>query len=296
MHDIIIIGGGPAGISASLYTVRAGLDTLIIAKDKGNLAKAHKIQNYYGMGPEATGSDIIENGIEQAKQLGVGFIEDEVVGLEGFDDITVKGLLGEYKCRGLILAMGSPGNKLPFKNLIAFEGKGISYCASCDGFFYRDKKIALIGYNEFMAHEAMEIREISSDTTVLTNGISLDINENDMHMINGLKIDDEKIKGFYGGEYLEGIEFDSGRKENYDGVFIAYGRATGADMALKTGLIMDNGYITVDNKQRTNLPNIFAAGDCTGGFKQISVAVGEGAIAGKSAIEHIRGKKQNVIA
>lgn len=296
MHDIIIIGGGPAGISASLYTVRAGLDTLIIAKDKGNLVKAHKIQNYYGIGTEATGSNIIENGIEQAKHLGVDFIEDEVVGLEGFDDITVKGLKGEYKCIGLILAMGSPGKKLPFKNLSTFEGKGISYCASCDGFFYKDKKIALIGYNEYMAHEASEIREISSDTTLLTNGMPLDVDGKDMYMINGLKIDDEKIKGFFGGEYLDGIEFESGRKENYDGVFIAYGSATGADMALKTGLLTENGYILVDDKQGTNLINVFAAGDCTGGFKQISVAVGEGAIAGKSAIEFVRSKKQNGIA
>lgn len=291
MHDIIIIGSGPAGISASLYTVRAGLSTLIIAKDRGNLAKAHKIQNYYGVEPEATGSQIIENGIDQAKQLGVDFIEDEIVGLDGFDDIIVKGLKDEYKCRGLILAMGSPGKKLPFKNLLAFEGKGISYCAACDGFFYKDKKIALIGYNEYMAHEAAQIREISSDTTLLTNGMQLEIEEKDMAMIKDLKIDDEKIDGFYGDEYLSGVEFESGRKSEYDGVFIAYGSATGADMALKTGLLTENGYITVDNKQGTNLPNIFAAGDCTGGFKQVSVAVGEGAVAGKSAIEFIRGKK-----
>lgn len=291
MYDIIIIGGGPAGISASLYTIRAGLKTLIIAKDRGNLAKAHKIQNYYGVGTDVTGIELIENGIEQARQLGAQFIEDEIVGLEGFDDITVKGIKGEYKCKGLILAVGAPGKKLPFKNLTAFEGKGISYCAACDGFFYRNKKIALIGYNEYMAHEAVEIREISSNTTVLTNGMGVDVDENDMDMIRGLKVDDEKIKGFYGEEYLLGVEFDSGRKEEFDGVFIAYGSASGADMALKTGLLTENGYISADENQCTNLPNIFAAGDCTGGFKQVSVAVGEGAAAGKSAIEYIRSKK-----
>lgn len=291
MYDIIIIGSGPAGISASLYTVRAGLSTLIIAKDQGNLVKAHKIQNYFGSGTQATGLHLIENGIEQAKQLGVEFIEDEVVGLGGFDNITVKALKGEYKGRALVIAMGSPAKKMPFNNLVAFEGKGISYCSACDGFFYKDKKIALIGYNDYMAHEAMEVREISSDITLLTNGMPLEIEADNLDMIHTLRTDSEKIKGFYGDDYLLGVEFESGRREEYDGVFIAYGSATGADMALKTGLLSDNGYISADNKQCTNIPGIFAAGDCTGGFRQVSVAVGEGAEAGKSAIEYVRGNK-----
>lgn len=291
MHDIIIIGGGPAGISASLYTVRAGLSTLIIAKGWGSLEKAEKIQNYYGLGDDLTGKELLKNGLEQARKLGVDIIEDEVVGLNGFDDIVVQGLNEEYRGKALILAMGAPRKKLPFKNLGEFEGKGISYCAACDGFFYRDKKIAVIGYNEYMAHEAVEIKEISSNVTVLTNGMTLDIDKKDMGMIDGLRTDSEKIKGFYGDEYLLGVEFESGRKEEYDGVFLAYGSATGMEMALKTGLLHEKGALTVDESQCTNLPNIFAAGDCTGGFKQVSVAVGEGAVAAKSALVYVRNNK-----
>ncbi len=291
MYDTIIIGGGPAGISASLYTVRAGLSTLIIAKGWGSLEKAEKIQNYYGLGSDLTGKELLKNGLEQARKLGVDIIEDEIVGLNGFDGIIVQGLKDVYRGKALILAMGSPRRKLPFKNLDEFEGKGISYCAACDGFFYRDKKIAVIGYNEYMAHEAVEIKDISSNVTVLTNEMPIDVLKKDMTMIDGLRTDSEKIKGFYGDEYLLGVEFESGRKEEYDGVFLAYGSATGMEMALKTGLLHEKGAITVDEKQCTNLPSIFAAGDCTGGFKQVSVAVGEGAVAAKSALEYIRSIK-----
>lgn len=292
MHDIIIIGGGPAGISASLYTVRAGLSTLIIAKGWGSLEKADNIQNYYGLGIETSGIELLENGIEQARTLGVDIVEDEVVSLGGFDQITVEALKGEYKAKALIIAMGAPHKKPPFKNLIGFEGMGISYCAACDGFFYKDKKIGVIGYNDYMAHEAAEIKEISSDLTILTNGLPLDISDGDRDKIEGIPIDNGKISGFYGDQFLEGVEFESGRKEGFEGLFLAYGSATGMEMALKTGLLTENGAITVDEAQCTNLPNIFAAGDCTGGFKQISTAVGEGAVAAKSAIGYVRGFKQ----
>ena len=288
MHDIIIIGGGPAGISASLYTVRTGLSTLIISKGWGSLEKAENIQNYYGLQKDTNGKELLVNGIDQAKELGVEFIEDEVVSLSGFDGIIVEGLKGEYRSKALIIAMGAPRRKPPFKNLVGFEGMGISYCAACDGFFYRDKKIGVIGYNDYMAHEAVEIREISSDLTILTNGVDLNVSDKDKGKIEGIDIKEDKISGFYGDEFLKGVDFESGEKEEFDGIFIAYGSATGMEMALKTGLLTENGAITVDEKQCTNLPNIFAAGDCTGGFKQISTAVGEGAVAAKSAIEYVR--------
>ena len=292
MYDIIIIGGGPAGISASLYTVRAGLSTLIIAHGKGSLEKAEKIENYYGIGSELNGNQLIGNGIEQAENLGVEIIDDEVVGLKGFDEMTLQCIGGEYIGKALIIAMGSPRKKLPFKNIEKFEGNGISYCAACDGFFYRDRKIAVIGYNEYMVHEAVEIRELSDNLTILTNGMPLEIEDADNGLIDGIAVDSEKIEDFYGDDYLLGIEFESGRKEDFEGVFIAYGSATGMEMALKTGLLTEDGIIVADEKQCTNLPNIFAAGDCTGGFKQVSVAVGEGAVAAKSAIEYVRSTKQ----
>jgi len=288
MYDVIIIGKGPAGISAALYTARANLRTLVISKDWGNLRKAEKVHNYYGADTETTGMDILESGVSQAKEFGVVFAEDEAVGLTAFDGIEVTGLSGKYKGKALILAMGAPKRKPPFENIERFEGNGISYCGACDGFFYKDRKIAVVGFNEFMLHEVMELSEITNDITILTNGMELDIADEYKAGMVRFNIEKEEIKGFYGNDTLEGVEFKSERREAYDGVFIAYGSASATDMAMKSGLLIEKGSISVDCDMRTNIPEIFAAGDCTGGFKQVAVAVGEGAIAAKSAIEYIR--------
>lgn len=288
MYDIIIVGGGPAGISASLYTARAGMRTLIIANGRGSLEKAKKIENYYGVGMELSGGQLIDNGIDQAKSLGVEIIDDEVVGITGAEPVVIQGIHSEYQGRAIIIAMGAPRRKLPINNRDKFEGNGISYCAACDGFFYRDLKIAVIGYNEFMVHEVVEIKEISKKLTILTNGMPLEVDEKDKDLIKDIRVVNEKIKGFLGEEFLTGVEFESGRKEDFEGVFIAYGSATGMELALKTGLMTEDGFIVTDDMQCTNISNIFAAGDCTGGFKQVSVAVGEGAVAAKSAIGYIR--------
>ncbi len=288
MYDIIIIGKGPAGISSALYTLRAGYSTLIIAKDWGNLEKAEKIQNYYGLESTPTGKELLETGVRQALTLGAEVKDDEVVGLSGFETIEVKGKKGVYEGKALILCMGSPKRKFPAKDIEKFEGAGISYCAVCDGFFYKKKKLALIGYTGYMAHEAQELMDITDDITIITNGRSLDMSKKEMEMIKGIPVSEEKVKGFYGDEILGGIEFESGRREEYAGVFIAYGSASAMEMAMKTGLLTESGAIVVDSDQRTNLPHVFAAGDCTGGFKQIAVAVGAGAVAAKSAMEYLR--------
>lgn len=288
MFDVIIIGRGPAGISAALYTSRANLRTLVISKDWGNLQKAEKVHNYYGTDIDASGMDILQNGVSQAKTFGVEFVEDEAVGLNAINGIEVVGLSDVYKGKALILAMGAPKHKPAFENIEKFEGNGISYCGSCDGFFYKDKKIAVIGFNEFMVHELMELSNISRDITILTNGVELDVTKEHHSEIAKFTMITDKINGFYGKDFLEGVEFDSGGKENFEGIFVAYGSASSADIAMKAGIMIENGSIVADMEMKTNLPDIFAAGDCTGGFKQIAVAVGEGAGAAKSAIQYIR--------
>jgi thioredoxin reductase (NADPH) len=288
MYDIIIIGKGPAGISAALYTLRAGYRTLIIAKDRGNLGKAEKIQNYYGLESNPTGKELLEAGVRQAKALGAEIIDDEVVGLSGYESIEVKCKKGTYTGKALILAMGSPKRKFPAENIEKYEGAGISYCAVCDGFFYKGKKIALIGYTGYMAHEARELKDITDNLTIITNGRELEMSDEERDMIKGIKVSKGEVKGFYGDDVVGGIEFQSGEKEDFDGVFIAYGSASAMEMAMKTGLLTEKGAIVVDCDQRTNLPHVFAAGDCTGGFKQIAVAVGGGAVAAKSAMEYLR--------
>jgi thioredoxin reductase (NADPH) len=288
MYDVIIIGRGPAGISASLYTSRANLRTLVISKGWGNLEKAGEIHNYYGTNPGSTGMEILENGINQAKSFGVEFIEDEIVGLDAFDAIEAVGLVGRYKSRSLILAMGSPKRKPAFDNISKFEGNGVSYCVACDGFFYKDRITAVIGYNDFMVHEVNELSDITNKITVLTNGMPFDVSEEHMAEISNYSIVTDEIKGFFGDEFLEGIELKSGEKRSFDGVFIAYGSASCTELAMKAGILTEKGAIVIDRDMQTNIPGIFAAGDCTGGLRQVSTAVGNGAEAARAVMRYLK--------
>ena len=150
-YDIIIIGAGPAGISASLYTVRANRKTLILYEDKSSLEKTDKIENYYGFENGISGKDLYETGIKQAKNLGVDVKKEEVIKIEmnmnNKDNyrFIVTTSNNVYKSKAVILATGNKKNKPKITGIEKFEGKGVSYCAICDGFFYRNKDVAVIG-------------------------------------------------------------------------------------------------------------------------------------------------------
>lgn len=145
MYDVIIIGSGPAGISAALYTQRGGLKTLIISKGSSSLEKAHKIQNYYGLVEEISGKELYKIGIEQAKRIGVEIIEDEVVQISNEKNFKVTTINAEYDATNVILATGINRKESTIKGIKEYEGKGISYCAVCDAFFFRGKDVAVIG-------------------------------------------------------------------------------------------------------------------------------------------------------
>ena len=144
-YDVIIIGAGPAGISASLYTQRGNLKTLVLYKDKSSLEKTDKIENYYGFENGISGEQLYKNGIKQAQNIGVDVQKEEVIKIdiisEGF---LVKSSKEEYISKVVILATGNKKNKPKIKEIEKFEGKGVSYCAICDGFFYRNKSVAVI--------------------------------------------------------------------------------------------------------------------------------------------------------
>ena len=144
-YDVIIIGAGPAGISASLYTQRGNLKTLVLYKDKSSLEKTDKIENYYGFENGISGEQLYKKGINQAQNIGVDVQKEEVIKIdiisEGF---LVKSSKEEYISKVVILATGNKKNKPKIKGIEKFEGKGVSYCAICDGFFYRNKSVAVI--------------------------------------------------------------------------------------------------------------------------------------------------------
>jgi thioredoxin reductase (NADPH) len=291
MYDVIIVGKGPAGISASLYTVRANLKTLVIGKNDSALKKTDKIENYYGFEDAISGEFLLHQGDKQALRLGVEILEDEVISIEKTDFFEVMTGSEKYISKAVLVATGQPHKKINIGRLGEFEGKGVSYCSTCDGFFYKNLKVGVLGFKDYAIHEALELQVFTKDITIFTNGMKLDLTEKFSHHAESFKINKQHIKELEGTEFLEKVHFSDSTSEAIDGIFVAYESASSIDFARKMGVITEGNSIIVDKNQGTNLEGLFAAGDCTGGFKQISTAVGQGALAGKRIIEYVRGMK-----
>lgn len=211
IYDVLIIGDGPAGISASLYTKRANLQTLIIAKENGTLNKVGKIENYYGLNNNTNGKDLQELGEKQAKNLGVEIKKEEVVQIEYETNFMVKTLNHEYKAKTVIIATGSNRKKPNIKGIKELEGKGISYCATCDAFFFKNKDVGVLGAKEYALHEAEQLLPIVNSVTMLTNG-----EEAIQKRTEGIEIEEKKIREFRGSNRIEEIEFEDNTSKKID--------------------------------------------------------------------------------
>lgn len=282
-YNVIIIGGGPAGVSAALYLARANFKVAIVENGPGALARAHKIDNFYGIA--ASGSKLYAAGLAQAKDLGVDIITDEVLAVEYYDSfvLTLKGSAESLPAPALILATGTKNITLNLPGLVELEGKGISYCAVCDGFFFRKKKLAVLGHGPFALHEADYLRHIAAEVTVLTNG-----QDDSAAKAAGFATIRTPITAVTGDQRLEAVHFADGSELAVNGLFIALGTADSTDMARKLGAQLDGRFIKVDADGATNIPGLFAAGDCIGGLKQVAKAVHDGARAGLAAIKFLR--------
>lgn len=283
IYDCIIIGKGPAGISAGLYVKRANRKVLVIGKDGGALEKTKQIQNYYGFPNGISGKELLENGLQQAESLGIETVTDEVIGVS-FDGVyQVKTRNQNFSATTLILATGTSRNIPKIKGIKEFEGKGVSYCAVCDAFFYRNKEVTVIGSGDYAFAEAEELRPIVKSVTILTNGEVPVENRS-----NKIEIKEEKITEIRGEEGVREIAFENGEIISIDGVFVAIGTASSTDLAKKIGAVINNNQIVVNEEMQTNVPGLYACGDCTGGLFQITKAVYEGTKAGLSVIQYLR--------
>lgn len=288
-YDSIIIGGGPAGISASLYLKRANKNVLVLYSGESNLEKAEKIENYYGFPEGISGKDLLENGLRQARNLGIDLKEEIVTGIEFVSDKVFKVVtdVTSYETHSVVLATGNKKNRPNIKGLLELEGKGISYCAVCDGFFYRNKKVAILGNGKYALSEAKYLKNIASEVVVITNGEDSTFIEENVREDNNVSVINKKISSIEGNERIENIIFEDNEQLDLNGLFVALGEADASDFAKQLGIITKNNKIEVDEKMKTNINGIYAIGDATMGMNQVARAVFDGATAGFSIIEYL---------
>ena len=283
MPNIVIIGSGPAGVSAALYAVRAGVDTTILTKGPGALDRAEKIENYYGFAEPISGAELERRSIENAKRLGVNVITAEAVGLTYTDKLTVETVGADYLADAVILATGASRAVPRIPGLAGLEGHGVSFCAACDAFFYRGKDVAVLGSGEYALHEVQALLPVAGSVSLLTNGAPLTA-----QFPPEVKVYSQKVDAILGEKVVTGVQLSGGETLAVSGVFVALGVAGSTALARKIGAAVDGNRIVVDAAMQTTVPGLYAAGDCTGGLLQVAKAVYEGALAGTEAARALR--------
>ncbi len=301
---LIIIGFGPAGYNASLYASRYKIKHLIIGQlIGGQISKAHLVENYLGF-PQITGPELANKFREHAKK----FMEisnskevfDTVTNITKKNDIfVVKTASGkEYLSYSVILGIGTKEQKLGLPDEDKFIGKGVSYCATCDGFFFRDKIVGVVGGSDSANTASLYLAGIASKvyqfvrSTLKGERIWHDQIKNNPKIVLHLGVQVSELKG---KDKLEGVKLNNGEFVELDGLFIEIGSYPDLTIVKNLGLKTDErGYILVDSKQQTNVPGFFAAGDITTAsnyFRQLITSAAEGAIASNSVLEYLS-KKQ----
>lgn len=284
MPDVIILGLGPAGASAAIYLCRANKKVLLVGKDYGALEKAEKIENYFGLSEPVSGHALALRGIEQACALGAETLFSEALDLSWDGEFRLLTREGEYTAPCVILATGASRRTLPIPGLSELEGHGVSYCAVCDAFFYKNKAVGVLGAGDYALHEAAHLLPVVGSVTLFTNG-QTPPEEIDPR----LTVIETPVAKLMGEGQLESVVLTDGETIAVNGMFIALGSAGAGDFARKLGAEVQNGSIVVDDSMQTAVPGLFAAGDCIGGLLQVSTAVGEGARAAMGALQFLRG-------
>ena len=290
MYDIIIIGAGPAGLTAGIYAGRAGLNALIIDKGQsgGTANTAPLVENYPGV-DKVSGMDLMKNVTQQVKQ----YCEiQEFVNVESIekndDGFTVTTSKDTYNAPYVVLATGCEHKTLDVPGVEEFSGRGISYCAVCDGAFFVGKEVIIVGGGNSAATEALYLNRIGVKCSIIhrRDRLRCDVKLQEDLEKNGVKIywnsQLKEVKGDMRVEEAVIVNKNTGEETtlNVGGVFIAVGNIPNNQLALSLGVSCnDYGYINTDDDMKSSVEGVYAVGDVTGGIKQIVVAASQGAIA-----------------
>ena len=284
IYDVIVIGNGPAGISSAIYVKRNNLNVLVVSKQQSNLLLADKIENYYGFENPISGKELYNQGLSQAKNLNIPLVDEEVVDVTFMGNYEVTTSANKYVAKTVIVSTGANRVAPKIKGLKEFEGRGVSYCAVCDGFFYRKKDVAVLGNKEYALHELNVLKQFANSAILLTNGLEYNLDEL-------VDLEQRKIKEIRGNEVVEEIVFEDDSSLKVSGLFVAVGVASSLDFARKLGAEIQNNKLVVNELMQTNLPGLYACGDAVKGTPQIAKAVYEGMIAGMDASKYVRNLK-----
>ncbi len=309
LFDVVIIGGGPAGTSAGIYTSRAGLKTLILDRGltTGALGTTTKIANYPGILGEISGSELLQTMRKQAESFGVQYLNDKAIGTDfSGSPKLVFGNMGVYSAKAVIVATGSLGRSNLVKGEAEFLGRGVSYCAVCDAAFFRDAEVVVAGKSDeaveeslYLARFASKVHLISPTSELITsNGFMEELKEHPKISLYTSTI----IKEIHGNGKVEGVRItargsDEVQELPVSGVFIyLQGGVPITDFLQGQLEISPSGCLVVDREFQTAVPGVFAVGDvlCQK-IKQAVIAASDGAIAGIAVEKYLRGRSRMIV-
>jgi thioredoxin reductase (NADPH) len=295
IYDLIVLGGGPTAIGCAIYAKRFALDVLIVGKTFGGLiATTHIVENYPAIS-SISGQGLMDMFKEHMDSLEIPYITDEIKSIEKVNEhFELRSFFQNFKAYSVCIATGSLRRKLGIPGEEEFAGKGVSYCATCDGPFYKDKVVCVIGGSDSAAKEALFLAQNTKKVYIIYRGEDLraePINKKRVLESDNIEIIYEtNIVKIIGEGKVKSVVFDNGKELNVDGVFIEIGSIPNSDIAKRIGVdTNDHNEIKINRKSETNIPGIFAAGDVADApFKQAITGVAEGVIAAYSAFDYVK--------
>jgi len=302
MYDLIIIGGGPAGLSAGIYASRLGAKTLLLEKltPGGQITLSSEIENYPGVCEVKSGLELMMCWPEQAKKFGCEITSEEVINIVPSPKSQVpsgkwkiKTTQNEYEAKAVIVATGSTPKRAGFEGEEKFIGKGVSYCAVCDGFFYRGKIVVVIGGGDSALEEALYLSEIAKKVYLIHRRDKFKAAPSTQKRVfntpNIEIIYNETVKEVVGNEFVEGIILSSNKEIKVDGVFVFVGMKVNNELVKDLVEVNEYGEVKVDLNMKTSIDGLYAAGDIREkSVKQVVAAAGDGAVAAINAIKYLK--------